>query len=331
MSRESFTHETQHFDPEHKEANQQPASIEVAEEVYIQKESSPLAPNYESTRCKLTTDLDDYIDCMRIEEITKDKAETERARMNNLKKEASLSPEELEGSKEGKKVATMLEEITVNLGNSPAWIPNARFIKASEYDDLCKGTDLIIDIKQPKTGRPIIVAVDVTTGRNEVGKKLRSIISPGDMIFEKPSLKYHPGLKYMHEQRQKGEEVKPVAVAKLVLGASSEVVKETYTAMRAAANANDRLAARNMNRLKYVILEGGLVQARGLRDHALSINQGQTAKIYDHIAQVFQKALEVHDHIFGAFPAEYAEKGDAVLDEIRTIESSRYTPVKRTA
>jgi hypothetical protein len=328
MSRESFIHETQHFDPEHQEAHEPKPAIETTEEESMRRESPPLAPDYESTRCKLTTDLEDYIDCMRIEEITKDKAETERARMNILKKEASLSPEELENSKEAKKIATMLEEITVNLGNSPAWIPNARFIKASEYDDLCKGTDLIIDIKQPKTGRPIIVAVDVTTGRNEVGKKLRSIISPGDMIFEKPSLKYHPGLKYMHEQRQNGEDVKPVAVAKLVLGASAEVIKEPYVTMRAAANANDRLAARNMNRLKYVILEGGLIQARGLRDHALSINQGQTAKIYDHIAQVFQKALEVHDHIFGAFPAEYAEKGDAILDEIKTIESTRYDPTK---
>lgn len=288
-------------------------------------------PSYETTRCKLTTDLDDYIDCMRIEEITKDKAETERARMNILRKEAVLTPEELESSKESKKIATMLEDITVNLGNSPAWIPNARFIKASEFDDLCRGTDLIIDIKQPKTGRPIIIAVDVTTGRNELTKKLRTIVAPGDMIFTPPSLKYHPGLKYMHEQKKKGEEVKPVAVAKLVLGASAEVVRETHTAMRAAANSNERIAARNVNRLKYVILEGGLIQARGLRDYALSIGQQQTAKIYDHVASVFQKALEVHDHIFGAFPAEFAEKSDAVLDEIKTIEASRYSPNKKLA
>jgi hypothetical protein len=97
-------------------------------------------------------------------------------------------------------------------------------------------------------------------------------------------------------------------------------------AMRSAANSNERIRARNVNRLKYVILEGGLIQARGLRDHALLINQPQTAKIYAHIADVFQKALEAHDHIFGSFPEEYAERSDPVLEEIKTIEATRYSP-----
>lgn len=299
------------------------------EDAYVCEEKEVVRlPSYEDIRSKNNTELDDYIDCFRIEEITRDKTEAERAKVNILRKEAQLSPEELASSKERKKIATMLEDITVTLGNNPAWIPNARFIRASEYDDLCKGTDLIIDIKQPKTGRPIIIAVDVTTGRNEVSKKLHTIVSPGDMIFNQPSLKYHPGLKYMQEQREKGEEVKPVAIAKLVLGASADVVKETHMAMRSAANANERMSARNVNRLKFVILEGGLAQARGLQQHALAINQVQTAKIYGHIADVFQKALEVHDHIFGAFPEEFRERSDPVLDEIKTIESSRYAPMK---
>lgn len=298
------------------------------EETYVCVEKEVMRlPSYEDIRCKNTTELDDYIDCFRIEEITKDKAETERAKMNILRKEAQLSPEELAGSKERKKIATMLEEITVTLGNNPAWIPNARFIRASEYDDLCKGTDLIIDIKQPKTGRPIIVAIDVTTGRNEVSGKLQTIVRPGDMIFNQPSLKYHPGLKFMQEQRKRGEEVKPIAMAKLVLGASADVVKETFMAMRSAANANDRIRARNVNRLKFVILEGGFAQAKGLRDHALAIGQTHTAKVYAHIAEVFGKALETHKSIFGEFPEEYAERSDPILDEIKTIESNRYVPM----
>jgi hypothetical protein len=331
MSREMFHHELPQNEDTHEHQILPPLEVASEEEqtVCIEQEvHKETVPSYESVLNKNSVDLYDYIDCFRVEEISKDEAETERARQNILRKEAALSPEELAGSKERKKIATMLEEITVTLGNHPAWIPNARFIRASEYDDLCRGTDLIIAIKQPKTGRPIIIAVDVTTGRNEVSSKLHTIVRPGDMIFNQPSLKYHPGLKYMQEERAKGAEVKPVAVAKLVLGASADVVKETHMAMRNAANANERMTARNMNRLKYVILQGGLIQAQGLCNHAQAINQAHTAKVYGHIADVFQKALDVHDHIFGAFPEEYAERSDPVLDEIKTIESSRYNPVK---
>lgn len=282
------------------------------------QETMPLAPNYEEARKKIQISPEDYCDIYSPEKIAKDKVALE---IKKNEDENKGEAEDRERSLEAKKFATLLENLTVELSNFPPWIPNARFMKASEFDDRCRGTDIIIEIHQAKTGRPITIALDVTLGKDEIKKKMdETIITPNSRIFNKPSPEYYPAKKYDHEHPAE----RPTAIVKLALGTTRDVVIATMAQKRAVAILGEkatkqeltdaRIRMKNINGIKKAILLGGFAQSEIFRDHAKKIGDTASERIYDLVAKYFKLGIENHTKMFGNFPEEH----DEVLEKVYT-------------
>lgn len=215
--------------------------------------------------------------------------------------------------RETKKLATVAEVILYQQIEEADWFgPNARTIKASEFDDLENGADFIVefeddqDSKEPSSSHHLVIDV---TFASDVEKKMRGI-KTGLHNHQINTIKYYNTA--YGDVKSNPNPIRLDGVSRVIVALNMETVSDLMNLwLSDRAGVSKALA---QHKVQFAILTQALIQLEKFRDYAEQEDVDRGSNANAEIIKKYQTIYDLLNEVFTRKIIELEERGGALPD-----------------